>query len=104
LDNVGDKEAYNAALKIRKNQWDKMKTGKEKEGEKRRSAWKNPETDVDLEEARKKRKEPEVNYDDQYDAMVARVKKLAGIGPMKTVWDPAKQQYRNMPTAVQSKK
>jgi hypothetical protein len=105
LDNVGDKEAYNAALKIRKNQWDKMKTGKEKEGEKRRSAWKNPETDVDLEEAsRKKREQPEVEYDDQYDAMVARVKKLAGLGPMKTVYDPARRQYRNMPTAQQPKK
>jgi len=46
----------------------------------------------------------EVNYDDEYDAMVARVKKLAGLGPMKTVYDPARRQYRNMPTAVQPKK
>jgi len=102
-DHVGDKEAYNAALKIRKDQWNQLKTGKEKEGEKRRSAWKNPETDVDLEETRKKREQPEANYDDEYDAMVARVKKLAGLGPMKTVYDPNKRQYRNMPTAVQPK-
>jgi hypothetical protein len=102
-DLVGDKEAYNAALKIRKDQWNKMKTGKEKEGEKRRSAWKNPETDVDLEETRKKREQPEANYDDEYDAMVARVKRLAGLGPMKTKYDPAKRQYRNMPTAQQPK-
>ena len=46
----------------------------------------------------------EVDYDDEYDAMVARVKRLAGLGPMKTVYDPAKRQYRNMPTAVQPKK
>jgi hypothetical protein len=46
----------------------------------------------------------EVNYDDDYDAMVSRVKKLAGLGPLKTVYDPAKRQYRNMPTAVQPKK
>jgi hypothetical protein len=46
----------------------------------------------------------EVDYDDEYDAMVARVKKLAGLGPMKTVYDPAKRQYRNMPTAQQPKK
>ena len=46
----------------------------------------------------------EVDYDDEYDAMVARVKKLAGLGPMKTVYDPAKRVYRNMPTAVQPKK
>ena len=46
----------------------------------------------------------EVNYDDEYDAMVARVKRLAGLGPMKTVYDPNKRQYRNMPTAVQPKK
>jgi hypothetical protein len=46
----------------------------------------------------------EVDYDDAYDAMVARVRKLAGLGPMKTVYDPAKRQYRNMPTAVQPPK
>jgi len=46
----------------------------------------------------------EVDYDDEYDDMVARVKKLAGLGPMKTVYDPARRQYRNMPTAVQPKK
>ena len=46
----------------------------------------------------------EVDYDDEYDAMVARVKKLAGLGPMKTVYDPTKRVYRNMPTAVQPKK
>jgi hypothetical protein len=68
-------------------------------------SWKNRDTDVDLEEAsRKKREEPEVEYDDEYDAMVARVKKLAGLGPMKTVYDPKKRQYRNMPTAQQPKK
>jgi hypothetical protein len=46
----------------------------------------------------------EVDYDDEYDAMVARVKRLAGLGPLKTVYDPTKRQYRNMPTAVQPKK
>jgi hypothetical protein len=46
----------------------------------------------------------EVDYDDEYDAMVARVKKLAGLGPIKTVYDPNKRVYRNMPTAVQPKK
>lgn len=46
----------------------------------------------------------EVDYDDEYDAMVARVKKLAGLGPMKTTYDPARRQYRNMPTAQQPKK
>jgi hypothetical protein len=46
----------------------------------------------------------EVNYDDEYDAMVARVKRLAGLGPMKTVYDPKRRVYRNMPTAQQPKK
>jgi hypothetical protein len=46
----------------------------------------------------------EVDYDDEYDAMVARVKKLAGLGPMRTVYDPNKRVYRNMPTAQQPKK
>ena len=71
----------------------------------KKSKWKTPDTDIELEEqSRKKREQPEANYDDEYDAMVARVKKLAGLGPMKTVYDPNKRQYRNMPTAVQPKK
>jgi len=52
----------------------------------------------------KPRKEPEVDYDDEYQAMVARVRKLAGIGPMKTVWDPTKRVYKNVPTADQPQK
>ena len=47
---------------------------------------------------------PEADYDDDYDAMVSRVKKLAGVGPMKTVYDPEKRVYRNVPTAVQPKR
>jgi hypothetical protein len=46
----------------------------------------------------------EADYGPEYQDMVARVKKLAGLGPMKTVYDPARRQYRNMPTAVQPKK
>jgi hypothetical protein len=38
---------------------------------------------------------------DQFDAAMARLKKLAGAGPLKTVYDPAKRVYRNVPTAVQ---
>jgi len=47
---------------------------------------------------------PEADYGDDYQDMVARVKKLAGLGPLKTVYDPAKRVYRNMPTAVQPKR
>ena len=46
---------------------------------------------------------PEADYGDDYQDMVARVKKLAGLGPLKTVYDPAKRVYRNMPTAVKPK-
>jgi hypothetical protein len=57
------------------------------------------------EESRKKRKEPEVDYDAiDHDKSVARLRHLAGIGPMKTVWDPAKRVYKNVPTAVQPQK
>jgi hypothetical protein len=38
---------------------------------------------------------------DQFDAAMARLKRLAGAGPLKTVYDPAKRVYRNVPTAVQ---
>jgi hypothetical protein len=41
---------------------------------------------------------------DKFDAALARMKKLAGAGPMKTVWDPAKRVYKNIPTAVQPRK
>jgi len=41
---------------------------------------------------------PEVDYDDpEWDAMVARVRKLAGEGPRKTVWDPVKRVYKTVP-------
>jgi hypothetical protein len=50
------------------------------------------------------KKSKEAEYGPEYDDMVARVKRLAGLGPMKTVYDPAKRQYRNVPTAVQPKK
>jgi len=51
-----------------------------------------------------KPQEKEADYGADYQAMVQRVKKLAGIGPMKTVHDPAKRVYRNVPTAVQPKR
>jgi hypothetical protein len=41
---------------------------------------------------------------DRFDAALSRIKQLAGAGPMKTVWDPAKRVYKNVPTAVQPKK
>jgi len=47
---------------------------------------------------------PEADYGDDYQDMVARVKKLAGLGPLKTVYDPARRVYRNVPTAQQPKK
>ena len=47
---------------------------------------------------------PEADYGDDYQDMVSRVKKLAGLGPLKTVYDPARRVYRNVPTAVQPKK
>ena len=57
------------------------------------------------EQSRKKRKEPEVDYDAiDHDKSVARLRHLAGIGPMKTVWDPARRVYKNVPTAVQPKR
>jgi hypothetical protein len=38
---------------------------------------------------------------DRFDDAMARLKRLAGAGPLKTVWDPQKRVYKNMPTAVQ---
>ena len=45
-----------------------------------------------------KQNKPEVDYDDpRWDAMVSRVGKLAKSGPLKTVWDPVKRVYKNVP-------
>jgi hypothetical protein len=38
---------------------------------------------------------------DRFDDAMARLKKLAGAGPMKTVYDPAKRVYKNVPVAQQ---
>lgn len=38
---------------------------------------------------------------DAFDTAVARLKKLAGAGPMKTVYDPNTRRYKNVPIAVQ---
>jgi hypothetical protein len=55
-------------------------------------------------EGNPKSEPPEADYGDDYQDMVARVKKLAGLGPLKTVYDPQKRVYKNVPTAVQPKK
>jgi hypothetical protein len=49
-------------------------------------------------------KEKEADYGDDYQAMVSRLKQLAGAGPLKTVYDPKKRVYKNIPTAVQPKR
>jgi hypothetical protein len=38
---------------------------------------------------------------DAFDDAMARLKKLAGAGPMRTVYDPAKRVYKNVPVAQQ---
>ena len=55
-------------------------------------------------EGNRKPEPPEADYGDDYQDMVKRVKRLAGVGPLKTQYDPAKRVYKNMPTAVQPKK
>jgi hypothetical protein len=58
----------------------------------------------DMAEGNRKSEPPEADYGDDYQDMVKRVKKLAGLGPLKTQYDPNKRVYKNMPTAVQPKK
>ena len=55
-------------------------------------------------EDNRKSEPPEADYGADYQDMVSRVKKLAGLGPLKTVYDPQKRVYKNVPTAVQPKK
>lgn len=54
-------------------------------------------TEWELTEALKQFKDQEVDYDDEFDAMVSRVGKLAKEGPRKTVWDPVKRVYKTVP-------
>ncbi|WP_353482423.1 hypothetical protein [Haliscomenobacter sp.] len=61
-------------------------------------------TERDMAEGNRKPEPPEADYGDDYQDMVKRVKKLAGLGPLKTQYDPARRVYKNMPTAVQPKK
>jgi hypothetical protein len=47
----------------------------------------------------------EVDYDAiDHDKSVARLRHLAGLGPLKTVYDPTKRVYKNVPTADQPKR
>ena len=59
-------------------------------------------TEWELEESLKNFKDkeqqsPEADYGDEYQSMVSRVGKLAKEGPRKTVWDPVKRVYKNVP-------
>jgi len=48
-----------------------------------------------------RRAAPEPTYDQDFQDKVARLKQLAGAGPLKTVWDPSRRVYRNIPVAQQ---
>jgi hypothetical protein len=39
----------------------------------------------------------ETEYGPEWDEKIQRLKKLAGMGPLKTVWDPVKRVYKNVP-------
>jgi len=59
------------------------------------------DTDADYENM-DETKEKIGNMDaDAFDAALSRMKKLAGAGPLKTVYDPARRVYKNVPHAVQ---
>ncbi len=43
-------------------------------------------------------------YDqDEWDEKMQHLKKLAGLGPLKTVWDPEKRVYKNVPVNQEKK-
>lgn len=41
--------------------------------------------------------------DDEWDEKIQHLKKLAGLGPLKTVWDPEKHVYKNVPVNQEKK-
>jgi hypothetical protein len=68
------------------------------------TSWAAEDLTEGMAEGSKKSEPPEADYGADYQDMVSRVKKLAGMGPLKTVYDPNKRVYRNVPTAVQPPK
>ena len=64
----------------------------------------NPVAEAGQQKGADYRDPKEADYGDDYQDMVKRVKQLAGLGPLRTVYDPQKRVYKNMPTAVQPKK
>lgn len=40
----------------------------------------------------------------EWDEKISRLKRLAKAGPLKTVWDPVKRVYRNVPAGELEKK
>ena len=80
----------------------KQSVAKEFHGADRKQDYKDLPKKAD--ESKQAPAEKEADYGDDYQDMVKRVKKLAGLGPLKTQYDPAKRVYRNMPTAEQPKK
>jgi hypothetical protein len=60
----------------------------------------DPETDDDAWMGETKEKVGNMDAD-AFDDAISRLKKLAGAGPLKTVYDPARRVYRNVPHAVQ---
>jgi len=74
--------------------------------------WRNSDSDQDIDYENIIDDEPDDWFDesrekvgnmdaDAFDAALSRMKKLAGAGPLKTVYDPNKRVYRNVPHAVQ---
>lgn len=60
----------------------------------------DPETDDDAWMGETREKIGNMDAD-AFDAALARMKKLAGAGPLRTVYDPARRVYKNVPHAVQ---
>jgi hypothetical protein len=62
----------------------------------------NPEDQQGVAEGNKEEKIGGRHDADDFDDMVSRLKKLAGAGPMKTVYDPNTRRYKNVPVTPQS--
>jgi hypothetical protein len=60
----------------------------------------DPETDDDAWMGETREKVGNMDAD-AFDDAISRLKKLAGSGPLRTVYDPARRVYKNVPHAVQ---
>jgi hypothetical protein len=105
IDELSPEKLSDYKKKATKDSWRKIMQGDFKKGDKRLSGVVKATDRLTKDEAELEKGVAEVDaekiggrYDpEEFDDMMLRLKTLAGAGPLKTVWDPERRVYRNVP-------